>query len=311
MSITSRIDAITGITPDRLRTVAPIPKSVKIEITANCNYHCSFCVKSLRADNGSMDRKLYTRLLHEMYDAGVEELGVFYIGESFTAKWLPDAIREAKTVGFPYVFLTTNGAVATPSRVKACMEAGLDSLKFSMNFYSEDQFAEIAKVDKSWWRTAINHVKGAHLVREVGKYKCGIYASSIAFDGEQGKLMEEVVAEIKPYVDEHYWLPLFSMSGASNASGMKPTAGNPGRLGKMREPLPCWSVLTEGHITHDGLLAACCFGDGLDGSMIMADLKKVSFTEGWNSKPFQELRSAHLKKDVSGTACEQCVASRI
>jgi hypothetical protein len=30
--------------------------------------------------------------------------------------------------------------------------------------------------------------------------------------------------------------------------------------------------------------------------------------EGWNSVAFQELRAAHLKKDVSGTICEKCVA---
>ena len=307
-SIVDRIDAITGITSDRLSTIAPIPKSVKIEITANCNYHCSFCVKSLRADSGSMDRKLYTRLINEMYDAGVEELGVFYIGESFTAKWLPDAIREAKTVGFPYVFLTTNGTVATPGRVYQCMEAGLDSLKFSLNFYSELQLVEVAKVDKSWYRRTIENLKSAWSVREAGHFKCGLYASSIAFDGEQGKLMREVVEEIKPFVDEHYWLPLYGMSGASKAAGWKPQPGNPGRLDNMREPLPCWAVFTEGHITHDGKLAACCFGDGLDGGLVMADLKTVSFKEGWNSEPFQKLRAAHLKKDVSGTSCEHCAA---
>ena len=33
---------------------------------------------------------------------GVEELGVFYLGESFLCPWLPEAIRFAKQdVGFP------------------------------------------------------------------------------------------------------------------------------------------------------------------------------------------------------------------
>jgi hypothetical protein len=30
--------------------------------------------------------------------------------------------------------------------------------------------------------------------------------------------------------------------------------------------------------------------------------------QGWNSEPFMALRRAHLKKDVSGTICESCVA---
>ena len=110
MTITQRIDAITRIAPEYRGVFIPAPKSVKIELTANCNYKCSFCVKSLRADNGEMDRKFYSRIIREMRDSGVEELGVFYIGESFTCKWLPEAIAEAKSVGFPYVFLTTNGS---------------------------------------------------------------------------------------------------------------------------------------------------------------------------------------------------------
>jgi len=244
-----------------------------------------------------------------MHTAGVEELGVFYIGESFTCKWLPDAIREAKSVGFPYVFLTTNGSAATPERVKSCMDAGLDSLKFSINFADDSQFTDVAQVSPSLYHKAISNLKAARLVRDEGGYKCGLYASSIAFDGEQGEKMRAIVEDIKPYVDEFYWLPLYGMSGASKEHGFQPKPGNPGRLGAMREPLPCWAVFTEGHITADGKLAACCFGSGLDGGLMMADLNEVSFMEGWNSLRYQELRKAHLSKDVRGTACEGCMAA--
>jgi len=309
MTITERIDAITKISPEYLGEILPAPKSVKIELTANCNYKCSFCVKSLRDDNGDMDRALYSRLIRELRAAGVDELGVFFIGESFVCKWLPDAIREAKEVGFPYVFLTTNGSVATPKNVKACMEAGLDSLKFSINFTDIDQFQNIANVKPHLYRKALENLKAAREVRDEGGYKCGIYASSIAFDGAQGKKMQALVDEhVRPFVDESYWLPLYGMSGASKASGMKPQAGNPGRLEAMRKPLPCWSVFTEGHITADGMLAACCFGSGIGGDLIMGDLKTQSFMEAWNSKPFQDLRKAHIAKDVSNTGCAECAA---
>jgi len=306
--ITSRIDAITGIPLAYRHEYLPAPKSCKIEITANCNYKCRFCVRTLREQDGEMDRALYSRLIRELRTAGVEELGLFYIGESFTLKWLPQAIKEAKDVGFPYVFLTTNGSASTPSRVRDCMEAGLDSLKFSLNFPDAKQLAEVAQVGEQYWQRAVNNLKAAFTVRQDGKFTCGLYASSIAFDGEQGQKMKALVEEIRPFVDEHYWLPLYGMSGASKAAGMKPGAGNPGRLDKMRDPLPCWAVFTEAHITVDGLLAACCFGSGIEGDLIMADLNKVSFTTGWNSEAYRALRKAHLNKNVTGTACESCVA---
>jgi radical SAM protein with 4Fe4S-binding SPASM domain len=113
-------------------------------------------------------------------------------------------------------------------------------------------------------------------------------------------------------VDEHYWLPLYSMGSLAaqreEELGYRPVAGNQGRLGALREPLPCWSLFTEGHITYDGKLSACCFDAG--DRWIMADLNQATFMEGWNSADFQALRQAHLARDVRGTICESCVAYR-
>ena len=309
MTITARIDAITRIDAPHRGVVIPAPKSVKIELTANCNYKCSFCVKSLRPDDSTMDRAFYSRIIRELRDAGVEELGVFYIGESFTCKWLPEAIAEAKAVGFPYVFLTTNGSASGPAQVMSCMEAGLDSLKFSLNFVDEKQFADVAGVKPALYRKAISNIKQAKEVRDRGGYKCGLYASSIAFDGEQGVKMRALVEEIRPYVDEHYWLPLYGMGGASKSAGWQPQPGNPGRLDAMRPPLPCWSVFTEGHITARGMLSACCFGKGADDTLVMGDLNHTPFMKAWNSGKFQTLRAAHLACDVSKTACAECAAA--
>ena len=77
----------------------------------------------------------------------------------------------------------------------------------------------------------------------------------------------------------------------------------------MRPPLPCWSVFTEGHITKDGLLSACCFGNGSTTDLVMADLRQVDFMTGWNSAAYQALRRAHLSGDVSKTACAECAAA--
>lgn len=310
MTITSRIDAITKIDAPHRGVVIPAPRSVKMELNTRCNYSCTFCVRSVRENDCiDMDRSMYSRIIRELRDAGVEELGLFYINEPFTCSWLHEAIAEAKEVGFPYVFLTTNGANATPNKVRKCMEAGLDSLKFSVNFADEEQFGAVAKVNTKLWLKALDHIAAARKVRDEGPHKCGLYASSIAFDGEQGERMKRVVdSYVRPYVDEFYWLPLYGMSGASKANGMRPQPGNPGRLDAMRAPLPCWAVFTEGHITADGKLSACCFGNGADDALAMADLNQVSFMDGWNSLAYQQLRQAHLDGDVSKTPCAECTA---
>lgn len=314
MSITQRIDAITALPEEYRNTVLPAPRSVKIELTGRCNFNCTFCARSARLrKQEDMDRALYSRLIRDMRKSGVEELGLFYLGESFLLPWLADAVAEAVYVGFPYVFLTTNGSLSTPSKVKAVMEAGLNSLKFSLNYADEAQFTDIARVKGSIYQRMIDNIKAAREIRDQVNlehgHRCGLYASYIAYDGEQGARIAERVEELRPYLDEIYALPLYNqaslVSEIEREKGWTPTAGNRGRLDALREPIPCWAVFTEGHITWDGKLSACCFDH--DGRFHMGDLTKVSFMEAWNSEKFQALRAAHLCKDIRGTVCEKCV----
>lgn len=308
--ITEKIDHITLI-PDNYRMAKPpVPKSVKIELTARCDFQCFYCASSFRLrDKRDIDWEFYTRIVKEMHEAGVEELGVFYLGESFIYPRLAEAIKFAKEVGFEYVFLTTNGRLATADKLQACMAAGLDSLKFSFNNATPEQFEEVTRVKGKEFYTIIANIKEARRLRDENGYPCGLYASSIQYDGDQQERMANAVKEILPYVDEHYWLPLYGQAGlTAGAKGTVPSAGNQGRIGALRPPLPCWALFTEGHITYDGHLAACCFDH--DGRFNMGDLTQMSFMEAWQSLKFQALRQANLLKDVTGTVCEKCIAYR-
>ena len=312
-SITARIDRITLLTDATRSPRPPVPRSVKIELTARCDFQCFFCASAMRLrDKADIDPDFFRRILRQMRDLGVEEIGLFYLGESFLCKWLPDAVRYAKQeCGYPYVFLTTNGRMTTPERVRECMQAGLDSLKFSFNFADADQFSQVTGVRAADFTRVEENLKAARAVRdEVEKetgHRCGLYASSIRYDDEQQLRMQSAVERILPYVDEHYWLPLYGQAGlTAGARGTVPTAGNQGRVGALRKPLPCWSLFTEGHITYDGRLSACCFDH--DGRFNMGDLNAETFMEAWHGARFQALRRANLAEDVRGTVCESCIA---
>jgi MoaA/NifB/PqqE/SkfB family radical SAM enzyme len=258
-----------------------------------------------------MDRGLYERLLLEMRDAGVEEIGLFYLGESFLVPWLHEAVYFAKHVAeFPYVFLTTNGSLSTPKRVGKCMAAGLDSLKFSLNYADAQQFVEIARVKAVLFDRMIANIKGAWELRRAHGYQTGLYASYIQYDGAQGEKMAGIIKEIEPFVDELYALPLYNqanlVTAEEKARGWSYTAGNRGRVDALREPIPCWAVFTEGHCTWDGKLSACCFDHNEE--LTMGDLTKQSFMDAWHSPGFRRLRLAHMNRHVAGTPCMGCLA---
>ncbi len=314
-SITDRIDSITYIPPERLRAAPPAPRSVKIEVSPRCNYRCGFCALRTREvqPKWDMDLGLFKRITREMREAGVEEVGVFYLGESFmNPRLLVDCIAWLKQeLAMPYVFLTSNASMAFPEAVEECMRAGLDSLKWSVNAADEDQFESVMGVAGKLFRRALENVASAWDVRRRGGYRTGLYASSIKYDGAQHGKMEALLAQkVRPYVDQHYWLPLYSMGAFATTReaelGYRPTAGNQGRLEALRAPLPCWSAFTEGHVTAEGKLSACCFD--ATANWTMGDLNREPFMDAWNSAPFVALRAAHLRRDVRGTVCEQCVA---
>ena len=311
--ITKRIDKVTEINPSYRKTILPPPLSIKIEMTNKCNFSCGFCahatsgIASGGKTNGDINWAFYQKIISDIRDSGVEELGMFYIGESLLYPDLADAIKYAKDIGFPYVFLTTNGSLASPEKINCLMKAGLDSLKFSINWSNMWEFRQITGRAPSGFEKIIDNVKSARKIRDDNHYSTKIYASSIKYDGMQFERMRTLVETLRPYIDEHYWLPLLSFGDSPGVKklGYRPTVGNPGRADNMRQPLPCWAVFKEAHITYDGKLSACCF-DASD-KWVMADLNIVSFMDGWNSKEFQNLRLAHLSGDVHSTPCQNCI----
>jgi uncharacterized Fe-S cluster-containing radical SAM superfamily protein len=328
MDITTKIDAVTKIDDIRLKAggIQPPPKSVKIELTARCNLQCKYCATSMRKSTPPPDMDIYffKKITEDMRMSGVEEIGLFYLGEPFMNKGLlVEATQWVKQgLRFPYVFLTSNATMADENTVRQLMTAGLDSIKWSVNFADVKQFSDITQSRNEFFDIALKNIKSAWEIRKQTGAKTMLSASSILYGDEQKAKMEAFLDEnIRPYVDRHYWLPLYQMSmlvkHMENVLGYKPTAGNMGRLDDItllptRKPLPCWSAFTEGHVRADGGLSACCFGS--DDRFDMGVLDGTNFMRMWNSKKFQALRMAQLRvmtegpKSLVGTPCEVCIA---
>jgi MoaA/NifB/PqqE/SkfB family radical SAM enzyme len=311
-TISDKIDAITEMGPEKQSPTPPMPKSCKIELTATCNLQCAFCATShgLR-EKGKMSFEFYSEtLLPQLKEAGVQEVGMFFLGESTTMKDLPRYIEEARRQGFPYIFLTTNGTALTPEKIESYMKAGLDSLKFSMNYADAEQFVDIAQVKPALFLKLIGAIKEAHRIRERGGYDCGLYASYIEYDDAQGEKMLELVDKMRPYLDEVYGLPLYSQAdlvGEENERrGWKVSGGNPGRAENPRPAVPCWSLFGEARVAWDGELSMCCFN--ADHRFDAGNLNTMTFRDAWHSAKFQELRAAHLTGDVRETECAGCVS---
>jgi hypothetical protein len=148
-TITDRIDEVTRIPVHCLKPQPPAPRSVKIEISPRCNCRCGFCALRTRdvQPKRDMDFDLFKRVTTEMREAGVQEIGVFYLGESFmNPRLLVDCIGFAKK-----------------ELSARCFDANAN---WTMSDLTQQSFMQ------AWNSVAFTALRAAHLKRDVRGTVC-------------------------------------------------------------------------------------------------------------------------------------------
>ena len=128
----------------------PFPKkNFLLEVTNFCNHKCIFCAnrKTKNENKGFIDGDFAKRMLREAYELGVREVGFYATGEPLLNRNLPDYIEIAKSIGYEYTYITTNGALLTEEKSKEILHAGIDSIKFSINAGTRETYKKIHGVD--------------------------------------------------------------------------------------------------------------------------------------------------------------------
>jgi len=112
----------------------PIPRQIQIETTNICNHACDFCAyPDMDRPKTVMKPELFRRLVKEAFELGAREIGLFAGAEPLTCKSLEEFISYCKDVGYEYMYISTNGALASADRFKRLLAAGLSSIKLSIN----------------------------------------------------------------------------------------------------------------------------------------------------------------------------------
>ena len=242
------------------------------------------------------------RVLQEAYDCGVRDLGMYATGESFLVKNLADYVHHAKnTVGYDYLFITTNGALAIPETAKAVLDAGLDSIKFSISAGTPESFQKIQGRDDFF--SVIENLKWIWNYRETTSNVYRIYVTMVYTDetADEVDLLKDLVA---PYIDEWDPHPLNNQCGNmyENNALAKIKSENPRTRGKRRV---CFQPFKGFTITPEGLVSACVLDYSKD--LIVGDLKTNSLQEIWGCETYKSFRRRHLARDLEGLICFNCM----
>lgn len=304
------------LTAARANVAPPLPEKLGIEINNSCNHKCYFCQNPvMERQRIVMDDALVYRVLQEAYDAGIRTVSFYSGGEPFLNRRITDYVAHAKKLGFTYVYLSTNGGRATLSRIIPTLEAGLDSLKFSINAGDRESYKAVHGLDEfddvmaNLERVAEHRKKtGSPKKLFVSFVETKDNAHTFSMLKERvGRLVDEVVAY--PFVVIGTPLkPKDQMEAAGRIPIGYEDTDRKIDWNKLRLKLPCYQLWSYLNVTAEGYLSACC--SDYDNDLIVGNLHQMSLVEAWHSPEFQGLRRQHLERKVTGTLCHGCIAQR-
>lgn len=272
------------------------PRAVKIELSSLCNFRCKMCsnakskVQSLMTDS---DFAVAMAQLAQMHPA---EIGVLFLGESTLHPKLPEIIKQLKHCT-DYVFLTTNGLLVDRSLAQKLIISGLDSLKWSVNWWSEKTFADQTCVDKKCYSKILSNIATMHALREEMKSKMRLYASVVTSKEQDVQGLPYGQTEflckcVKPYVDEIVFNKMTNHGGVEDGKACSCISDG---------QIPCPRLFNNMYIRSNLDVVCCC--NGFTDDFKIGNLHESTLLELWNSQKMVSLRKKHIDGQLDGCVC--------
>ena len=155
----------------------PFPRELTIDINNRCNHKCYFCANVKIEKFASLETDVIYDVMRQGIENGSTDLALQATGDPFMDKRLVKLVDKAKNLGYQYVYLNTNGALATPNVVNAVADAGLDSIKFSISAANREEYNVVHGKDD--FDKVIKNLKSLYQYRNKNKLNLGIYVSCV------------------------------------------------------------------------------------------------------------------------------------
>jgi len=236
-------------------------------------------------------------ILGQAYALGTREVGFYATGEPFLVPELPDYIKKAKDIGYEYVYLTSNGALATPERIRAVVDAGLDSIKFSINAPERDLYNFIHGKDD--FDVVMDNLKYLNQYRKESGKKYKIFVTAILtryteymkdeFHTIFGKLSDQIV--FKNVYNQGGYMP--------EIDTLLKCYTDDESFRRCNLPFDAISITYEGYLSIENA--------DYENMLVVADLNKVSLKDGWYGEKIKKVRQAFIDNKLEGLVCDGCV----
>lgn len=292
-------------------TLVPLmPREILFDLNSHCNHQCFFCSNHRIAEKRFLDKDLMLRLMRECRDLGITDIGLYATGEPFFRRDLAEIVKYAKDFGFPYVFIATNGALATPERAKEVIDAGIDSIKFSINAGNRESYRIVHGKDD--FDTVIENLRWCHQYRVKNKLNMRLYVSMVPTHVTEGQ-WEQLMAIVGDYVDGSSLRHCSNQGGNMLENNQSETIDSANLLGSLPEGLAqsgkCPDPFYRAVITPGGYLSNCVVD--YQNALCVADMRTTTLKEAWGNDHARRLRACHLDGKLEGLICNGCLNNSI
>ena len=286
---------------------------LQLEVTNACNHKCVFC------PNHASDRKkrfidfnFAQRCIVECAKFLRKEKKIcFHMnGEPFLYKQLPELIKIAKAEGFEYIFVTTNGTVGTNDYLAEIFASGLDSIKFSINAGTREDYLKITGRDD--FDKAITALKFSDYWRKTHNQNLKIFVSCVGVKENKAGLLT-LKNTVSDYCDEvlFYYPCAYAGQEIESARQMRCDLSDLNlKTFDIKHTKPCPVLWNSINITCDGYLALCC-SSGLDNRLLVEDVREKSIKEVWLGKRMELIREKHVRGNILDTPCYSCITENV
>lgn len=269
-----------------------------LELSNACNHRCLFCAhQKMKRKVGKMKPEMVESALRQAYELGTREVGMYATGEPFIVPELPQYIRLAKEIGYEYVYLTSNGALATPERIRAVIDAGLDSIKFSINAPERKLYEFIHGSDD--FDTVVEHLKYVNQYRKESGRDFKIYVTGILTRFTEN-LKDEYHRLFDDLTDQVVFKYVYNQGGyMPEIDYLLKCECDKETFRRCNLPFDALCVTCEGYLSVENA--------DYENMLIVGDLNQTSLKEAWYGEKMKQVRQMFMDDCLCGTLCDGCV----
>lgn len=289
-----------------------LPKCLNIELNNTCNHQCIFCPfhspylrRKFEASHMNLDFAKKILDMAKKQKIGENEIGFYATGEPLVYKELEQCIKYAKELGFKYTFITTNGALANPARIIDLLDAGLDSIRFSVNAATPNMYKEIHGKDD--FSKVMENIRFLDKYRKKRNIQVSVSMSCVVT--KKTKREVNIIKKLfDQLVDEFVFFPVMDLD-TIDYKLESDYALDEVDENYEKKIKACPSLFNSMYINSKGQVRICCDARAID--IIAADLnQKMDLVAAWNSKKMIDYRKMHMEGSIKGSVCENCISTK-